>query len=252
MIAWTRKMMALGMLATVWLMSSTAAAQMVVSDPTNLVQNTLSVASEAEGVLKQIKQIKNQIDQIKMMKRNLEQLSPQTLGELQASFRELSDLYRQAKHIGMKWDQIDQQFDSLYEDYDPEEEGREGYQRKRKRWEEQTEDAIRAAMIAHGVMEDFGGKEADLDALVEASDSAEGALAAIQAGNRISAVMARQMMELTKIVISDSRAKLSYMKEKQAAEKASRERNQYDMLKGYGEREDSDVDEPENEFPEIK
>ena len=243
-------LMALIMANAVFLVGAPASAQLAVTDPTNLVQNTTSAIADADAVINQISQIKNQIDQIKMMKRNLEKLSPESLSDLREAYAELEQLYDQAKHIGMKWGQIDDQFDALYEDYDPKEDGSEGYRAKRKAWEEQTEESIRAAMIAHGVMDDFGGREADLDALVKASDSAEGSLAALQAGNRITAVLTKQMMELTKIVVADSRAKLSHIKEQQASAKASRKHKQYNMMKGYGEREEGET--PENKLPEIR
>jgi len=237
------------LLAGVFL-TAQASAQMVVSDPTNLVQNSLSRVADVRQVKQQIDEIANQIEQIEMMRRNLEKLSPESLSDLREAFAELAQLYERAQHIGMEWGQIDSQFDTLYEDYDPQADGYEGYQRKRKRWEEQTEEAIRAAMIAHGVMEDYGGREADLEALVNASDSAEGALAAIQAGNRISAVLAKQMMELSQLIIADSRAKLSYMKEKQMRDKSSRTRSKEDLLGDFGEHED--YERPPNEFPEIR
>ena len=230
--------------------SRRASAQWVVSDPTNLIQNTSTALSEVDGVVNQIQQLAHELKQIEMMKKNLEKLSPDELGQLQADFRQLASLYDQARHIGMQWGQIGQQFDSLYEDYDPEADGLQGYERKRKKWEEQTEDSIRAAMIAHGVIDDYGGREADIDDLVDASDDADGALAAIQAGNRISAELVKQMMELTKIIVADSRAKLSFMKQKQMNDKASRARRHDQVMRDYNESEG--YEQPPNQFPEIK
>ena len=250
---WTKQISRWVVAATVagcvmWANSATA--QMVVNDPANLVQNTMSQVAEARAVIEQIKTVQNQIEQIEQMKRDLEQLSPEQLADLEESFRRLEDLYRQGEQISMEWGQIGSQFDSTYEDYDPEQHDGQEYQERVARWQKQTDASIRTAMMSHGVVTQYDQRGDDLEALVRASDSATGTLAAIQAGNRISALMMRQMMELTEIIAADSRARLSHMKERQMRDRQDNERRRHYMSDGWGE--DTPRPQGSSELPKIQ
>lgn len=216
-------------------MANPAAAQLVVSDPTNIAQNTITAASEVTSVVNQGVQIANEFKQIEMMVRDLEKLSPQNLAELSDAIQRLGDLYDRANQIGMKWGDIGDEFDALYEGYDPERDGIQGYRAKRKKWQEQTEKSIRAAMISHGAMEDHEARITNLDRMLSASNSASGTLAAIQAGNEIAGVLTKQMMELGKIIIADSRARLSYLQEQESRDAANQARAKEKLFDGYGE-----------------
>jgi P-type conjugative transfer protein TrbJ len=227
-----------------------ARAGLPVVDPTNLVENATTATSQVKNAVQQAKTVKKQIEQLKQLKKDLEQLRAGDLKELEESFRQLKKAYEEGKQISMEWKRIGEQFDETYESFDPEKHDQETYYEKRREWQKQTDRAMRSAMKSHGVVEEFEGREEALEELVEKSDDAEGTLAAIQAGNRIAALVARQLQELNGLIVADSRARLSHMKERQEQEKAEGRKRKQQIMKGYGE--ESSYEKPEGELPEIQ
>lgn len=228
-----------------------ASAQMVVSDPTNLVQNTATALAQVDEVVNQIIEIRNQIQQIEMMAKDLERLSVRDWQSLRSSYYRLDASYRRAKYISMRWGQIASQYDAHYEAFDPEVHDGEDYQHKREKWAQQTDDAVRTAMVSHGVVDAYGDRSASLDRLVEASNASQGTLAALQAGNQISAMILRQLMELSELIVADSRARLSHIKEQQMAGAASRKQGDHSLMRGYGEK-DVQGPRPPSALPKVK
>ena len=141
---------ALLMVAGAWGPEGEASAQMVVSDPTNLVQNTASYAAEAQQVQQQFQEIQNQLQQIEHMRKDLEKLDTSSLEDLERSFRKLEELYERGRQISMKYQQIEDQFEAFYEEFDPEEDDVEAYRDKRNKWEKQTDEAVFTAMRSTG------------------------------------------------------------------------------------------------------
>lgn len=223
---------------------------MPVVDPINLVENAMSAVADVESAIQQVMTVKRQLEQLKQMKKDLEQLKVGDLRELQQSFRTLQSVYRRGKQISMRWKRIGEQYDERYESYDPKKDDRQTYYKKRRQWEQQTDQSIRSAMKTHGVVEEFESREKALQELVDKSDNAEGTLAAIQAGNRITALMARQLQELTGVIVADSRARLSHIKEQQEKRKASRKRRKKKLMEGYGE--SKSYEEPPARWPRIE
>lgn len=220
-------------------LASPAHAQFAVFDAGNLAQNVKSTIAQVEQVYNTAKQVEYTLNQIEMMERNLNKLSVEDWRSLRSSYYQLQGAYYQAKYISMRWERIADQYDRLYEKYDPKVHDGKTYQAKRQKWAEQTDDSIRNAMQIHGVVENYDERDIALSKMLQASQDAPGILAAVQAGNEISAVIARQMMELTKIIVADSRARLSYLKEQQMVEDASRKQKTHTLMRGYGESEES-------------
>lgn len=220
-----------------------------VIDPVNLVENASIAVSDASNVIQQVKTVQKQIKMLKKMKKNLKKLRLGDLREMKQSFRDLKRMYRQGRQISTEWGNIAEDFEQTYEGYSGEE-GEEAYQQKREKWEKQTDQSIKSAMKTHGVISEQEDRKRSLDRLIEASNQSEGALQALQAGNRISGILVKQLQELTGIIAADSRAKLSYLKEKHEKQKAQRKMNEHQLMEGYGER--GDYEEPPNEWPSFK
>ena len=209
-------------------------AQMVVSDPAILAQNVTKVVNQGKQIYQQAQEIQNQITQIQLMRRDLESLTSGDWATLQESFRRLDALYAQAEQLSMNWASVASEYDQMYQSYDPSRHGPEDYDAFRDRWQTQTDQAIRSAMVSHGVVEEFEGRNASLESLLDASDSAQGTLAALQAGNQMAAILSRQMMELNEVIVADSRARLSYLREEQARREAGEARARDRMMRDYG------------------
>lgn len=220
--------------------------QMVVSDPTNLVQNTMAAVSQAQQVAGQIQEIHSQIQQVQSWQRNLEQLSPDQFATMVNTFRRLDELYAEAHAISMEWEQIQDQYEELYGTVPS---SREDYESYREEWSEQTHDSIRSAMQSHGVIEAFEERRTNLEGYADAAESAEGVLSALQAGAKMSELLAEQQMEMTEVIVADSRAMMSFMREEKALREADQARVRERMLRGWGEFEARDTP---SELPEFE
>lgn len=229
-----------------------AHAQFVVSDPTNLIQNTTSAFAEVQAVVNQVMEIQNQIKQLEWLAKDLKRLSASDWATLQSSYYRLESAYRQGKYISMRWGQIADEYDDHFEAYDPAVHDGQTYQQKRRKWNDQTDDAIRGAMVSHGVVDAYEARAEDLGSVVQASNSAEGTLAAIQAGNQISAMILKQLMELTELIVADSRARLSHIKEQSLVEDAQQKQKSHSIMRGYGESQTASGQTRGGKLPEIK
>lgn len=207
-------------------------AQWVVNDPANTAQNAMSVAQEAQQVMGQIQEIQHQFQQLQQMKRDLEQLSPAQLEDLADTFRRLQQLYDEAEQISMRWEQIASEYEAMYGD--PDVVDAEEFRQQQDEWSRQTDAAIGSAMQQHGVVEGYDERSSRIESMAEASQSAEGTLAAIQAGNEMAKVLLNQQMEMTELMVAHSRAMLSYVREEQARRDAQEERSRRQFMEGYG------------------
>lgn len=221
--------------AVVMGVATPAHAQFAVFDAAGLAEAAADALKQAQLIINTADQIEYTLAQIELMQKNLNKLSVSDWRSLQSTYYQLQGAYYQAKYIGMRWERIADQYDRLYEKYDPKIHDGKTYQAKRKAWAAQTDDSIKNAMQTHGVVENYDERDVSLSKMLEASQDAPGILAAVQAGNEISAVIARQLMELTKIIVADSRARLSYLKEQQMVEDASRTQKTHTLMRGYGE-----------------
>ncbi|MBS3960927.1 MAG: P-type conjugative transfer protein TrbJ, partial [Sandarakinorhabdus sp.] len=91
-----------------------AAAQWVVYDPTNYVQNVLSAARALEQINNQIQSLQNEAQMLINQARNLASLPYSSLQQLQQSVQRTQALLGQAQRIAFDVQQIDQAFQSQY------------------------------------------------------------------------------------------------------------------------------------------
>ncbi len=91
-----------------------AAAQWIVYDPTNYVQNVLSAARALEQINNQITSLQNEATMLINQARNLASLPYSSLQRLQQSVQRTQQLLGQAQRIAYDVQQIDQAFTSTY------------------------------------------------------------------------------------------------------------------------------------------
>jgi P-type conjugative transfer protein TrbJ len=187
-------------------LSSPAAAQMTVFDPSNLVQNALNAARALEQIRNQVTQITNQIRQLENDARNLTSLGrtfgPDMLGKL----GELDALINEARGIAFEVSQTRAALDGLYSgDYrntDVATRARQAAQQL-----DNARSSLQTSLILQArVTEQLGEDQQILSALAEASAGATGALAAQQATNELLAFQASQAMRLQALLVAQSRA----------------------------------------------
>ncbi len=183
-----------------------AHAQMVVTDPLNLIQTALSAARALEQVSNQVTQITNQIRQLENDARNLTRLGERFAPDLLAQLREMDRLIDETRSIALRVNETRAALDTLFSgDYQGTDVA------VRARMAASQIDAARSALqssllVQAKATEQLRSDHAVLERLSHLSASAPGALSAQQATNEFLAFQAQQAMRLQQLLIAESRA----------------------------------------------
>lgn len=177
-----------------------AHAQWVVIDPTNLAQNIMTAANTLEQINNQIKQLQNQA-------RNLTSLDFSALGELRAALAATNQLIQQGQGLAFNVAQMEMDFRRLYpQSYSAAISGTQMATDARTRWTNSLEALRTAAKVQSQAVQNFTSDERTLTDLVNRSQSAAGALQAMQATNQLLALQSRQAMQAQQLQITQDRA----------------------------------------------
>ena len=206
------------------LCTATAHAQWVVIDPTNLVQNTLTAIRTLEQINNQIKQLQNEAQMLINQARNLASLPSSVVGQLRANLATTQRLIAQAKGLAYDVTNLDREFQRLYPEQDAAtSSGDRMAQDARERWKN-TLDGLHTAMRMQAqVSQNLTQDESALADLVSQSQSATGALQAMQATNQLLALQAKQSIPAQQLLITPARAASLELARQAAATKRARE-----------------------------
>lgn len=184
-----------------------AHAQWVVIDPTNLVQNILTAARTLEQINNQIRQLQNEAQMLTNQARNLTGLDFSALAELRAALSATNQLIQQAQGLAFNVSQMEADFRRLYPDsYTAAISGTQMALDARTRWRNSLEALRTATKVQSQAVQNFAADERTLTDLVNRSQSAVGALQAMQATNQLLALQSRQAMQAQQLQITQDRA----------------------------------------------
>lgn len=184
-----------------------AQAQWVVIDPTNLAQNIMTAANTLEQINNQIKQLQNQAQSLMNQARNLTSLDFSALNELRAALSATNQLIQQGRGLAFNVAQMETDFRRLYpESYTAAISGTQMATDARTRWTNSLEALRTAAKVQSQAVQNFASDERTLSDLVNRSQSAAGALQAMQATNQLLALQSRQAMQAQQLQITQDRA----------------------------------------------
>lgn len=200
-----------------------AAAQWVVYDPTNYVQNVLSAARALEQINNQIQSLQNEAQMLINQARNLASLPYSSLQQLQQSVQRTQALLGQAQRIAFDVQQIDQAFQSQYSNISLSTSDQRLVSDARLRWQNTVGGLQDALRVQAGVVGNIDTNRAEMAALVGQSQGATGALQATQAGNQLLALQAQQLADLVAVVAANGRAQALVDAERAAAAEQGRE-----------------------------
>lgn len=148
------------------------------------------------------------------------------MGQIQQQLAQLQQLQSQIRGLTMDYANMEQSWDETYKDFgDFNGMSGQDYASHAQKLAEVTNNSIYDAMVAQGLVAQLGNDEANLQSLAAASQNAQGALAAVQAGNQIAALQAQQLMRLQQIMAQSERAKSAYEAERSQKEAMNRELN---------------------------
>jgi P-type conjugative transfer protein TrbJ len=211
-----------------------AAAQWVVYDPTNYVQNVLSAARALEQINNQIQSLQNEAQMLINQARNLASLPYSSLQQLQQSVQRTQTLLGQAQRIAFDVQQIDQAFQSQYGNISLSTSDQRLVADARSRWQNTVGGLQDALRVQAGVVGNIDTNRAEMAALVGQSQGATGALQATQAGNQLLALQAQQLADLVAVVAANGRAQALVDAERAAAAEQGREQRRRFLTPGSG------------------
>ncbi|MFP6559203.1 P-type conjugative transfer protein TrbJ [Paraburkholderia sp. B3] len=200
------RLLALAVAALIGVMP-TAHAQWAVIDATNLVQNTLTAVRTLEQINNQVRQLQNQAQSLINQARNLESLPFNVVNQLRTNLATTQQLIAQAQGLAFQVQSMDQQFARLYpEQYAATVSGNQMYQDAHQRWQNTLEGLQTAMRMQAQVSQNVTQDESVLTDLVGQSQSATGALQAMQATNQLLALQAKQSIQTQQLQLTQGRA----------------------------------------------
>jgi P-type conjugative transfer protein TrbJ len=185
---------------------SPAQAQWAVIDSANLARNTLTAARTLEEINNQITQIQQFVQMVEADTRNLATLPISVLPELQASMGQLNSLMGQAQSLSYDVTRLEQQFQQLYPSYGGNVTQAGLLADARARWAASVATYQHGMTVQSQIVQNIPTDQAQLAALVGTSQGAVGALQAIQSGNQLLALQARQLSATQDLLAASARA----------------------------------------------
>jgi P-type conjugative transfer protein TrbJ len=196
----------------------------IVLDPSNLAENMLTAGRTLEQINNQIQQLQHEAQMIINQARNLARLPFNVAAQLRSNLATTQRLIDQARGLAYDVTNIDREFARLYpEQYAATVNSDQMYQNARERWKV-TLDGLQTTMQMQAqAAQNVNDDERVLADLVEQSQSAEGALQAMQATNQLLALQAKQSIQMQRLQITQDRAAALELARQAAAIEQGRE-----------------------------
>ncbi len=207
-------------------------AQFVVSDPTNLVQNTLSATSEITSAYQQIQAVKMQMKQLENQVKNLAKLRINNWQDFVNALNQVNAVIQRTKQIARMWAYQAQNFDRLWGKYGPPvvEEG--PFQALKTQWKSITSDAAKHNLQTQADTAEANAANIEqLDELEDESEDVDGQLKATQLNTKTLTVLGAQQATLINLEVARANAEQTRELEAQRKADAARKR-QLDALGG--------------------
>jgi len=178
----------------------------IVFDPTNYGENVLAAARALEQINNQILSLQNEATMLLNQARNLTSLPTSLLSDIQANHTRMQMLLRQAERLAYDVQSIEQAFQQSYSGFAAGQTDAQLFDTARARWQDSVEAFEHALQVGAGAVGNIEESQRQTGQLVNTSQSAVGALQAVQAGNQLIAVQSQQLSDLTALVAAQGRA----------------------------------------------
>ena len=183
------------------------AAAIPVFDATNYTQNILQAARALEQINNQIESLQNEATMLQNMARNLERIDFPQLQQISSSLNQIDQLMGEAKGIGFKVEEMEQQFRTMFPgsvDRALRSDARAAEARTRL---DTALDSVRHSMTVQSkVVSQIRDDAALLSELSKRSDGAVGSLQAQQATNQLLALSTKQQLQLQEMMAAEFRS----------------------------------------------
>lgn len=221
-------------LLSVTMAAPRAGAQIVVFDANNYSQNVLTAARELQQINNQIVSLQNQAQSLVNQARNLASLPYSSLQQVQQSIARTQQLLNQAQRIAYDVQQIDRSFSTTYAPASSTQSSQSLVAGAQERWQSSVAALQDSLRVQAGVVGNLDTHRTESAALVTSSQSASGALQAMQAGNQLLSLQAQQLADLTAVAAAQSRAQSLEGAQRAAAQDQGREQLRRFLVPGQG------------------
>lgn len=211
-----------------------ASAQFLVFDPSNYAQNVITAANSLKQIANQITSLQNEAQMLINQARNLANLPYSSLQQIQQSIQKTQLLLSQAQRIAYDVQQIDRAFSTTYAPASASQSSQALVANAQARWQNSVAGLQDALRVQAGIVGNLDSNRTQMSSLVSASQSATGALQAMQAGNQIVALQAGQLADLTAAVAAQGRAQSLETAQRVAAQDQAREQIRRFLTPGQG------------------
>lgn len=218
-----RRALAAGALSIGIMFATAPVSAQIVFDPSNYAQNVLTAARALQQINNQITSLANQTQMLLNQAKNLANLPTSVLSQIEGNFSKMKSLMGEAQKLAYNVQNIEQQFQSTYQNFASNKTSAQLVEGARQRWQDSLsayEHALKAGATA---VNNIDSTQSQTSSLVSASQSATGALQATQAGNQLLGVQARQLADLTAMLAAQGRADALEKSRTAAAQEQSRE-----------------------------
>ncbi|WP_397474974.1 P-type conjugative transfer protein TrbJ [Pusillimonas sp.] len=206
------------------LTASPAWAWKTVFDPSNYTQNTLTAVRTLQQINNQINQLQNEAQMLMNQARNLASLDFNVVNRLRTTLAATERLIGEAQGLSYEVANMDQEFARLYPDqYAATVSGDSMAQDARERWKNTLNGLHTAMRVQAQASQNLRDDESTLADLVNQSQSAQGALQAMQATNQLLALQAKQDIQAQQLQITQGRAASLELARQAAATERARE-----------------------------
>lgn len=196
----------------------------VVYDPTNYSQNVLTAARTLTQINNQIQQIQHQATSLINEGRNLTALPLSTLRTLETQVDQTRQLLTEAQRVAYDVTDVQKTFGARYKGTALQGSQAQMVANANARWQDSVGAFEDAMKVQAGIVGNLGATRSSVSALVNASQSATGALQTAQAGNQLLALQSQQLADLTAAFASQGRAEALQSARNAAEEAEGRER----------------------------
>ena len=218
---------ALLLAASLFAQNSQPGQALTVFDPANYGQNLLTAARNLQQINNQITQLQNEAQMLINQNRNLTNLPTSVSGNLLNSLMRMDNLMRSANGVAYQIAAIDSQYQRLYpEKYAAATSNNLIFQDAQAAWSQARQGHQHSLHVQASVIEEIRSDRALLNRLVAESQSAVGNLQVAQAGNQLTALNAKQSMQLQTLLAASARADALDRAAKLAAKEQARARFQ--------------------------
>jgi len=180
---------------------------LTVFDPANYSQNLLTAVRNLQQINTQISQLTNQSQMLVNQAKNLTQLPTTIAGDLRASLQQVDRLIQNARNLSYNVSAINAEYQRIFpESYGAAVTTSRIVQDAEDAWKLAREGFKHSLQVQAEVVGQLRADATTLDRIISESQSAVGNLQAVQAGNQLTALAAKQSMQLQSLLAASSRA----------------------------------------------